>query len=174
MTTSQLLFLVFLLLLGLQRLVEMRLSRRNERRMQALGGYEIGQGHFLVMQALHAAWFAAMPLEVFLLERPFTPALALGAAVLFLLGQALRYAAISTLGYRWTVRVMALPEQPPVKHGIYRFLRHPNYLGVVLELLAVPLLHGAFLTALVFSILNAFLLYKRIRTEEQVWLPIRQ
>jgi methyltransferase len=67
-----------------------------------------------------------------------------------------------------------LPGQPPVRHGIYRYLRHPNYLGVVLELLAVPLLHGAFLTALAFSVLNALLLYARIRTEDQIWLPMRQ
>jgi len=174
MTTSQLVFLGILLLLGLQRLAELRLSRRNERRIQALGGYEIAQGQFRWMQLLHAAWFAAMPLEVFALQRPFDPGLALPAAALFLLGQALRYGAISALGYRWTVRVMALPGQPPVRHGIYRYLRHPNYLGVVLELLAVPLLHGAFLTALAFSVLNALLLYARIRTEDQIWLPMRQ
>jgi methyltransferase len=159
-------FLLLVLLLGVQRLMELRLSARHERRIVEQGGYEYALGQFRVMRFLHIAWFVAMLAEVFGLQRPFDPLLALIASVLFVAGQMLRYAAIHTLGERWTVRVMILPGAQPVSSGIYRFIRHPNYLGVILEIFAVPLLHSAYLTAIVFSIANALLLTWRIRTEE--------
>lgn len=160
-------FVGFLTLLGLQRLLELRLSRRNERWILAQGGQEYVPGQWRLMRGMHTAWFAAMLLEVFTLKRPFRPALAGGASILFLTGQALRYAAIRALGPRWTVRVMTLPGAPPVEGGIYRQLRHPNYLGVALEILAVPLLHSAWWTAALFSLLNGLLLRARIHAEEQ-------
>lgn len=159
-------FLFLLLALGIQRLMELRLSARHERRILELGGHEHAPGQFRVMRWLHIAWFVANIAEVFVLQRPFHPGLALGASLVFLAGQALRYAAIRTLGERWTVRVMTLPGAKPVNEGIYRFVRHPNYLGVILEIAAVPLLHSAYLTAISFSIANALLLAWRIRTEE--------
>jgi methyltransferase len=116
---------------------------------------------------MHIAWFLAMLAEVFGLPRPFHPALALVSSLGFLAGQALRYAAIHTLGERWTVRVMTLPGAKPVSQGIYRFIRHPNYLGVMLEIVSVPLMHSAYLTAIFFSIANALVLAWRIRTEER-------
>ena len=119
------------------------------------------------MKALHAGWFVAMIAEVGWLRRPFRPALAAGAALVTVLGQSLRYAAIRTLGRRWTVRIVTVPGLPPVRHGIYRYLRHPNYLGVMLEIAAVPLLHTAYLTSLIFSVVNAFLLRTRICAEEE-------
>ncbi len=160
------LFLFLVILLGIQRLAELHLSARNERRILQRGGYEYAPGQFRVMKLLHIAWFIAMLTEVFGLRRPFYPALALAAGLMLVLGQALRYAAIYTLGERWTVRVMILPGVNPVNRGIYRFIRHPNYLGVILEIAAVPLLHTAYLTAIFFSIANALLLTWRIHTEE--------
>lgn len=118
------------------------------------------------MKALHVGWFVSMVAEVGWLRRPFRPALAAAAGLVALLGQALRYAAIRTLGRRWTVRIVTVPGRPPVRRGIYRHLRHPNYLGVALEIAAVPLLHTAYLTSLAFSIANALLLRTRIRAEE--------
>ncbi|HEX5807853.1 MAG TPA: isoprenylcysteine carboxylmethyltransferase family protein [Anaerolineales bacterium] len=159
-------FLILVILLGGQRLAELRLSARHDRRILALGGREHAPGQFRVMRWMHIAWFFAMLAEVFSLQRPFQPALALVASLGFLAGQALRYAAIHTLGERWTVRVMTLPGAKPVSQGIYRFIRHPNYLGVMLEIAAVPLLHSAYLTAIFFSIANALVLAWRIRTEE--------
>jgi methyltransferase len=159
-------FLLLLIFLGLQRLLELRRSARNERRILELGGREHAPGQFRVMRWMHTAWFLAMIAEVFGLQRPFNPSLALAASLAFLGGQALRYAAIHTLGERWTVRVMTLPGAKPVNQGIYRFIRHPNYLGVILEIGAVPVLHSAYLTAISFSIANALLLAWRIRTEE--------
>lgn len=92
--------------------------------------------------------------------------LVLLCATALVLGQSLRWAAIETLGSRWTVTIMILPEAPPKAGGLYRYLRHPNYLGVILEIAALPLLGGAWLTALIFTLLNAALLRLRIAREE--------
>ena len=163
---TRVLFVIVVLALALQRALELRLSRRHEAAILARGGCEYGADHFGWMKALHIGWFIAMLAEVFLLDRPFIPWLAAVALVFFIAGQALRYAAILTLGPRWTVRVMTLPAEPPITRGIYRYVRHPNYLGVILEIAAVPLLYTAYLTALVFTLANAVLLAVRIRTEE--------
>jgi methyltransferase len=160
-------FFLLLLLLAGQRLLELRLSRRNEAQIVAAGGREHGAGHFWLMKLLHTSWFVAMVVEVLWFRRPFNKSLALIAAPLLLLGQTLRYAAIRTLGRRWSVRIMTLPGTPPIRHGIYHYLRHPNYLGVILEIAAVPLLHSAYLTALIFSLANALVLAIRIRAEEE-------
>jgi len=165
--TTRLVFLGFVAALGLQRLFELRLSRRNERRMRQRGGREHTPETYRWIVTLHAAWFGAMLLEVFAGRRKFHPRLAMLALSLFAAGQALRLTAIRTLGWRWSTRVMTVPGDAPVQHGIYRYIRHPNYLGVQLEILAAPLLHSAYLTSLVFGVANALLLRDRIRHEEQ-------
>ncbi len=154
-------------MLAIQRVFELRISKRNEAWMHARGGREHFPRHFLAMKLLHITWFFAMIAEVAFLNRPTSVPLALGAGALVVAGQLLRYAAIRTLGPRWSVKIFTVPGAPPVQGGIYRYVRHPNYAGVVLEIFAVPLLHGAWLAALVYSILNAALLYVRIRCEEQ-------
>jgi len=164
---TRLLFLGFVAALGLQRLFELRLSQRNERRIRQRGGREHTPETYRSIVTLHAAWFAAMLLEVFAGRRKFHPRLASLALSLFAAGQALRLTAIRTLGWRWSTRVMTVPGEAPVQHGIYRYMRHPNYLGVQLEILAVPLLHSAYLTSAVFGVANALLLRDRIRREEQ-------
>ena len=161
------LFAGFIAALGLQRLFELRLSRRNERRILLNGGREHAPGTYRWIVTLHAAWFAAMLLEVFAGRRKFHPALATMALSLFAAGQALRLTAIRTLGWRWSTRVMTVPGGALVHHGIYRYLRHPNYLGVELELVSAPLLHSAYITSTVFGIANTLLLRDRIRREEQ-------
>ena len=164
---TRLLFLVFVAALGLQRLFELRLSRRNELIMLQRGGGEHTPETYRWIVTLHAAWFAAMLLEVLVGRRKFHPEVAAAAFGVFAAGQALRWTAIHTLGWRWSTRVMTVPGEVPVRHGIYRYLRHPNYLGVELEILAAPLLHSAYLTSLVFGVANALLLRDRIRREEQ-------
>jgi len=153
--------------LALQRLFELRLSRRNEQRMRQRGGREHAPETYRWIVTLHVAWFAAMLLEVFAGRRKFRPWLALPALGVFAAGQALRLTAIRTLGWRWSTRVMTVPGEAPVRHGIYRYIRHPNYLGVELEILTAPLVHSACLTSTVFGIANALLLRDRIRREEQ-------
>lgn len=166
MVTSQLLYLGFLAVLGGERLFELALSRKNAARAFAAGAVEVGQGHFRVMAFVHTAFLVACGAEVLVLGRAFPGTLgwlALGAAAA---AQALRYWAIATLGPRWNVRVIVTPGVPPVTGGPYRFVRHPNYVAVAAEMLFVPLIHGAWLTAVSFSIANALLLWVRIRTEE--------
>jgi len=160
-------FLGYMGLLVAERLVELWLSRRNAARAFARGGVEMGQGHYRVMVAFHTLFLFACVAEVLGLHRPFPGVwgwVALGGAVL---AQALRYWAIATLGDRWNSRIIVIPGLELVTGGPYRFLRHPNYVAVVLELLAVPLIHGAWLTAVVFTVGNAVVLFVRIRAEEQ-------
>jgi len=149
-----------------QRLIELGLSRRHQRALLARGGVEAAPGHYPAMVVLHTAFLAACPLEVWWLRRPFRPALAAAMAVLLVAAQALRYWAIATLGERWTTRIVCLPGAAPVTGGPYRFLRHPNYLAVAVEMAALPLLHGAWLTAAAFSAAGAGVLAVRIREEE--------
>jgi methyltransferase len=160
-------FLGYMGLLVAERLVELWLSKRNAARAFARGGVETGQAHYRVMVAFHTLFLVACVAEVFGLRRPFPEAwgwVALGGAVA---AQGLRYWAIATLGDRWNSRIIVVPGLAPVTGGPYRLLRHPNYVAVVLELLTVPLIHGAWLTAAVFTVGNAALLFVRIRAEEQ-------
>jgi methyltransferase len=159
-------FTVLVALVALQRVLELRRSRRNEVRIRARGGREHAAWQMPWMRALHAAWIASTLAEVWLTHRPVVPVVAAIAAVAFGIGQVLRHTAMKTLGWRWTVRVMTVPGLPPVTRGIYRHVRHPNYVGVVLEIAALPLLHSAYVTAVVFTLLNAALLRWRIRAEE--------
>jgi methyltransferase len=156
----------FLAALGLERLFELWLSQRNAARAFAAGAREYGTGHYRVMTALHTAFLLSCLLEPWLLARPFPGALGVAALLGALAAQGLRYWAISTLGERWNTRVIVLPDAPPVTGGPYKFLKHPNYAAVVLELFCVPMIHGAWVTALVFSAANAVLLSVRIRAEE--------
>ncbi len=162
-------FLGFVALLGVQRLFELRLSNRNERRMRRHGGTEHAPETYRRIVALHASWFAAMLLEVFIGRRQFRPRLALAALGVFAVGQSLRLAAIRTLGWRWSTRIMTVPGPAgaPVERGIYHYIRHPNYLGVQLEIMAAPLVHSAYLTSAAFGVANLLLLRDRIRREEQ-------
>jgi methyltransferase len=166
MVTTRTAYLALIALLALERLVELAVSRRNARRALKRGAVEVGQRHFRVMAAMHALFLVGCPLEVFGLGRAFPGALGwicLGGVVL---AQALRYWAIFTLGERWNVRILVLPNAAPVTGGPYRFVRHPNYVAVVVEILLVPLVHGAWITATVFSAANVLLLRVRIRAEE--------
>ncbi|HPG25148.1 MAG TPA: isoprenylcysteine carboxylmethyltransferase family protein [Myxococcota bacterium] len=161
-------YLALLFVVAVERLYELWLSRRNAERAFRAGGIEVGAEHFRWMRGLHTAFLAACALEVLLLHRPFDPRVGLPMLGLALLAQLLRYWAIATLGDRWNVRVIAVPGRPVVTGGPYRWLRHPNYVAVVVEGFALPLVHGAWLTAIVFSFLNAWLLRVRIEVEERV------
>lgn len=150
-----------------ERLFELVLSHRNAARSFARGGLEVGRGHFGIMRLMHTAFLVACVLEVVLLHRTFVAWLGAPMLVLALAAQALRYWAIITLGDRWNVRVIVVPGEPAIRRGPYRWLRHPNYLAVVVELIALPLIHGAWLTALVFTCANALLLRVRIACENE-------
>jgi methyltransferase len=163
---SRVLYSLLIGCIAAQRLVELRLSRRHLRALLARGGFEAAPRHYRAMVLLHGAFLAACLLEVWFLRRPFLPLLAAAMAALLVAAAALRVWAIATLGERWTTRIVCLPGAPRVVAGPYRFLRHPNYLAVVTEMAALPLLHGAWLTAVVFSAANAAVLAVRIPAEE--------
>ncbi len=149
------------------RLSELRTSARNERSLRARGGVEYARGQMPLMRTLHTVWFGAMLTEVWTCRRPLRPGLAaLGVAGLGA-GMALRAASMRTLGDRWTATVITVPGERRVRTGLYRWVRHPNYLGVAIEIAAVPLIHGAWATAGTFSAFNAALLVARIRAEER-------
>lgn len=160
------LYLVFLALIAAERVAELLLSRRNVAWALGRGGRELGRRHFRWMVLLHAGFLPACALEAWALERPFLPALGFPMLAVVLAALGLRYWAVFTLGRRWSVQVIALPGEPVLTTGPYRFVRHPNYLAVILEGIAVPLVHTAWLTALVFTALNLLLLELRIRCEE--------
>jgi methyltransferase len=166
MVTSEKLFLGFVALVGAERLFELWLSSRNARRAFARGAVESGQAHFRVMSATHTLFLFACAAEVIAFHRPFPGALGWAALVGVVAAQMLRYWAVVTLGDRWNVRILVVPGAPPVTSGPYRFVRHPNYVAVIAEVLLLPLVHGAWLTAALFSAANAALLYVRIRAEE--------
>jgi len=152
---------------ALERLVELRISRRNARQALARGAVEVGQRQYMVMTTFHLLFLVACVAEPVLLRRPFIPALAAGCLGLLLGAQALRWWAIVTLGPRWNTRVIVIPDAEPVTGGPYRWLRHPNYVSVIVEMIALPLLHGAWLTAILASLGNALLLRARIGAEER-------
>lgn len=164
---SRILYIGLVGLAAIERLLELRIAGRNRRRLLARGAVEAGAGHYPWMVLLHTLWLVACPLEVWLGGRPFLPALAAVAFALFLGSMALRYWVIATLAGRWTTRVLVLPGAPPIASGPYRFTRHPNYLAVIVEIASLPLVHTAWVTALVFSLADALLLRVRIRTEER-------
>jgi methyltransferase len=158
--------LVFVAALSAQRLFELVVSKRHAQALRARGAVEHGQGHFPLLVLVHVLLLLGIVFEVFVLGARPPASWPLWAAV-FLAGQLLRYAAIRALGEFWNVRVLVVPGAPLVRTGPYRFLRHPNYVAVVMELLAAPLIFGAWRTALVVSALNAVALWIRIRCEER-------
>ncbi|HET9227572.1 MAG TPA: isoprenylcysteine carboxyl methyltransferase family protein [Thermoanaerobaculia bacterium] len=164
---SRVLYTALVLLAAVGRLLELRVANRNRRLLLERGGIELGSGHYPWMVTLHTVWLFACIAEVWLLDRPFLSWLGFPALAVFLGAFALRYWVISTLGERWTTRIVVLPGVPPITGGPYRWLRHPNYLAVVLEILSLPLVHTAWLTALAFSLLDGILLRVRIRAEEE-------
>lgn len=149
-----------------ERLAELVVSKRNLAWSVARGGREYGAGHYPFMVTLHTGLLIACVVEVFAAGRPFVPALGVPMLVIVLAAQALRWWCITTLGHRWNTRVVVVPGLPLVSGGPYRLTRHPNYVAVVAEGIALPLVHTAWITAIVFTVLNALLLRLRIRTED--------
>jgi len=153
-------------LVACQRLSELWISRRNARWMLERGGHEVGRGHYPIAVTLHTTFLASLICETSLLHKqpaswwwiPFAA---------FLLAQALRYWSMISLGHFWNTRIFILPGAELIRRGPYRFLHHPNYRAVVVEIVTLPLIVQAYFTAVIFSILNAVFLTIRIRAEEE-------
>lgn len=149
-----------------ERLAELVVALRNTRWALARGGVETGRAHYPAMVALHTALLLGALVEVRLADRPFVPLFGWAMVVVVAAAQGLRWWCIRTLGHRWNTRVIVVPGLPLVTGGPYRLLRHPNYAAVAAEGLALPLVHGAWLTAALFTVLNAALMTVRVRCEE--------
>jgi methyltransferase len=151
---------IVLAIVLLQRCIELVYARRNTRALLRRGAVEVGGNHYALFIALHAAWLAAMAVFV----PPFA-AVNWWLLGLFAVLQAARVWVVASLGPYWTTRVLTLPGAPLVRRGPYRFVRHPNYIIVAGEIATLPLAFGAIAIAIVFSVLNACLLFVRIRIE---------
>ncbi len=158
--TSQLLFTILILLTGVERIVELVISRRNAQWAFDRGGIETNRRQLPWMIALHVGMLLGAVAEVWLLGRPFLPWLGWPMLVIAIAAQVGRYSVIGFLGKQWNTRVIVVPGLPLVQRGLYRWeaLRHPNYLIVAIEGVALPLVHTAWITALVFTGLNSVLL----------------
>ena len=163
---SEAIFVLAVTLVAAQRLLELVLARRNERRARARGAVERGRGHYPFIVALHTLWLVSTLVEG-ILRGPELPVLWPVPLALFLLVQPLRYWALFSLGESWNTKILVVPGARPVRRGPYRYLNHPNYVVVVVEILSFPLIFGAWVTALVFTVLNAAVLYVRIREENR-------
>jgi methyltransferase len=158
-------YIVLVVAVGCERLVELVVSRRNLQWSLRHGGRETGRRHYPPMVALHTGLLLGCLLEVALAHRPFVPALGWPMLALVLCAQALRWWCIATLGPRWNTRIVVIDGLAPVSSGPYRRLAHPNYVAVVVEGIALPLVHTAWITAVGFTVLNAVVLRVRIRAE---------
>lgn len=174
---SVILYVGLVLLTGVERLIKLVISKRHAARAFARGGVEHGLRHFPAMVVLHTGLLLACIAEVVLLDRPFLGALGWPMLVIALLCQAGRYWVIWALGEQWNTRVIVVPGATRVTRGPYRWpwLRHPNYWIVAIEGIALPLVHSAWITALVFTVLNAILLLGfRIPTENRALAALRE
>ncbi len=160
---------LILLIVALQHLGYMALSRRNSARLLARGGEEVGRWHLPLFVALYVAWFVAMAAFI----DPGTPP-SLWWIGVYLLLQAFRAWVMLSLGEYWTVRVITVPGAPLVVRGPYRFMRHPNYALVVGEVVSVPMIFGAWRIAAIMGLLVTLAVFLRIRVEDAALAPLRK
>lgn len=160
------LFLIFLSIIILQRLFELIVARRNEKWMKEQGAVEYGQEHYPIMVMMHSLFFAAFCMEVIVFKKHISPVWPMLLSI-FIATQAIRIWALSSLGKYWNTKIIVLPSTTIVKKGPYKYLRHPNYTIVILEILVIPMLFQAYWTAVIFTILNVWMLSVRIPLEEK-------
>ncbi len=166
-------YVVLIVVIALERLAELVLSKRHAAWAFSRGGIEYGRGHYPPMVVLHTGLLIGCLLEVLVADRPFNPVLGWSMVAVVVAAQGLRWWCILTLGPLWNTRVIVTPGIPLVQRGPYRWIRHPNYVAVVAEGIALPLVHSGWITASVFTVLNAWLLAVRIRTENAALDTVR-
>jgi methyltransferase len=168
MDLSVIFYLALLLAVAALRLVELKISRSHQQQLLSRGAERVSEPLYRWMVALHTAVIAGAALEVVFLKRPFIPGLAAVAFFVFLAANIVRWWVIRTLGEHWNVQVMDSTRLGVVTSGPFRFVRHPNYAAVFAEMLALPLIHTAWITALAGSIAHMAVLAQRLSTEEAV------
>ena len=160
-------YLVFLAAIGLLRIVELRVSRRNWQHHQGKAA-KLEEPLFRWMVLLHSSFFVLIPLELWLRQPSFGGPLSWVACSLVALTLLLRTWTLRTMGRSWNVEVVHGPDYPIITHGPYRYIRHPNYLVVILELVFIPLIYHLYASAALLTLANAMVLRVRIRNEEAV------
>ena len=162
----QIIYLIIVIGTILQRLWELKISASHEKWLRAEGGVEFFPEHFIYMKIVHILWLFCCLAPALYLDRKFENYYLIFMALYFF-GQYLRYVAIKDLGKRWCVKIIILQNKEKVKNGIYKYLNHRNYCGVIIEIFALPLIFGLWEVALIFSILNGIILYIRIPRENE-------
>jgi methyltransferase len=168
MELSVIAYLVLLVVVALLRVYELRISRRHQQEMIARGASKVDEPRFRWMVVLHTGVLVGAACEVVFLHRPFIPILAAVCFVLFLASNAVRWWVIRTLGEHWNVQVMNSTRLGVITSGPFRYVRHPNYAAVFTEMLVLPLIHTAWITALAGSAAHVLVLSQRLATEEKV------
>jgi methyltransferase len=158
-------YAVLIAAVAVERLAELRVSQRNWAWSHDRGGTEFGAGHYPAMVVLHVGLLLGCLVEPLVLDRPFIPVLGWPMLGVVLAAQVLRWWCITTLGPQWNTRVIVIPGAERITGGPYRLMPHPNYVAVVVEGIALPLVHTAWITAVVFTVLNAVLLRTRLTVE---------
>jgi len=166
MVISEPAYLLLLLLIAAERVFELFISRRNARAAFAKGATEVGRRHYRVMVAMHTLFLASCAFESLVDVHADWPIVSVLALLGTFIAEFVRYAVVVTLGENWNTRIIVTPGAAPVTRGIYRWIRHPNYLAVILEIAALPLIRACWVSAIVFTIANAWILSIRIPAEE--------
>jgi methyltransferase len=161
-------YISLLVLVGTGRLAELGISRRNQRKLEKQGVRKIPEPHFRWMVLLHGNVLVCAGAEVLFLHRPLIPSLAFPMAALFILSNVLRWWVIRTLAGHWNVEVMESARVGVVSSGPYRWVRHPNYVGVVIEIFSLPMIHTAWITAIAGTLCYLEILRRRINVEDSV------
>jgi len=168
MELSVIAYLALLLLVALLRIVELQISRRHQREMVEHGAAKVNDPRFRLMVLLHTGVLVGAAVEVVFLHRPFIPILAAVFFLIFLAANAVRWWVIRTLGEHWNVQIMNSTGLGVVTTGPFRYVRHPNYAAVFVEMLVLPLIHTAWITAIAGSLAHLVVLSQRLSTEERV------
>ena len=161
-------FTIYILLIIIQRITEMRISKRNEKILLQKGAIEFGKSHFKFLIILHALFFVSMVIEYSLRAKIIE--LTLYNVILFsfvVILQAFRFSTIKSLGIYWTIRIYRVPGEPLIKTGLYKYLKHPIYIIVILEIIIIPLVFNLYLTSIIFSVLNLIAITVRITVENK-------
>jgi methyltransferase len=170
MELSVILFLALLVAVAAMRIFELRISKRHQQEMTARGAAKVKDPNFRWMAMFHALVLILAAVEVVVFDRPFLPTLAIPMLALFVVANAVRWWVIRTLGEHWNVQVMDSTRLGVVTSGPFRYVRHPNYAAVFIEMIALPLIHTAWITALAGAIAHVIVLAMRLSTEERVLL----
>ncbi|HEV2522139.1 MAG TPA: isoprenylcysteine carboxylmethyltransferase family protein [Candidatus Acidoferrales bacterium] len=159
-------YLALLVVVGIGRLAELVISRRNQKQLEAQGAQKVPEPHFRWMVVLHGAILVSAGAEVLFLHRPLIPALAFPMLALFVLSNLLRWWVIHTLSGHWVVEIMDASHIKTVSSGPYRWVRHPNYVGVIAEVFSLPMIHTAWITAIAGTLGYIEILRRRLKLED--------